>query len=185
MLHTLRCIVNLGVRSVKTLLFAILMFALGAGAGYLGKPAIQKHLAAYVLQYTGVDIGVPAEPVEEVIEVVEELEEPKTIHFVDIPERYYALKYLVIAVGPNGVTTVQLPAGLEALVASGATHLIKIRILERSKTSYAKVKVLILELGTEYEFGIGGVSKYEVEITKVVYPKNDEEEEPTEDEDGF
>jgi len=109
--------------SVKLALLGLVLLgsvSVGGLGGFLGRPLVEKHLADEVKEYTGVDVAA-VRP-----------EHSLHLNQNDISD------LLVVGVGPNGLVIVNLPDGLETLVSSGSTHLVKVRIKEVSENKSAR-----------------------------------------------
>ena len=143
----------------------VLMAVVWTLVGFMGRPAVEQNFAEDIERTVGVNV----------------IAKPEGLH-LEIPRDYSdATEIMIIAISDK-LTIVTLPEGLEELMASGATHLIKVIITERSEKAYARIEIMIPGKGT-LGVGIGGVKSFSVEISEVKYPQLPEDMPP--DEDGF
>lgn len=167
-MNILRRMFTYGLRVTAGVALVLMTFSMGAGAGFLSRPAVEHDYGVDILMRTGVDVR-RAQTTSK--------DESFSLKLgpIDVSQ-----EVIIIGVTPDGLVVVSMPTGLEELVASGATHLIKISIKERSRAAFCKLETMLPKTGQIISIGLGGVVSFDVDVTEITYP-----EPPVEGEDDF
>ena len=151
-------------RVVAGVSLVLMTFSIGAGTGFLSRPAIEHDYGTEILVRTGVDVR------KDVAD-----ENAPTVFKVD--DKYIAARQeLALAMGPNGIQMVQLPDGVMDLVGSGAIYVAVINIFEYERGFAAETTFILPGLDRPVSLMMPGVKKFEVTIERIEYVEPPEED---------